>query len=146
MLPPNPLFTAWLIDPYTESIQAVELTDSLFHLGQWTGTTEIGFFLHQPSGERAIMNNDAFTEPPLPPAWQWVENGSVFYGRALWVFVSETGQLQTPACSRTWLAEQVVFQGFVDISELATNAEGDGDNEDEEDWKRFLDELDEQDD
>ncbi|AUD04184.1 hypothetical protein [Spirosoma pollinicola] len=134
----QPLFSAWLIDPYLESVYPIELTDSLSDISRWVGTVEIGFFLHQPSGDRAIMNGDVLTQPPLPPGWQWRETGAVYYGRALWIHVNKTGELMSPELTRYWLVGQLEFIGFRELAEYDTELSDD----DDEDWNQFLDEQD----
>ena len=134
----QPLFSAWIIDPYMESVYPVELTDSLTDISRWIGTVEIGFFLHQPGGDRAIMNGDVLTQPPLPPGWQWRTTGAVYYGRALWIHVNEAGQLMSPESTRSWLEGQIDFIGFRELADYDTELS----DEDDDEWNQFLDEQD----
>ena len=132
----NPLFTAWLIDPYLETVYPVELTDSLSDISRWVGSTEIGFFLHQPSGDRAILTGDVLTQPPLPPGWQWRATGLCYYGRALWIHINTAGQLMTPESTRHWVEGQIDFIGFRELADFDSELSDD----DEEDWNQFIDE------
>ena len=133
----QPLFSAWLIDPYLESVYPIELTDSLSDISRWIGTVEIGFFLHHPCGDRAIMNGDVLTQPPLPPGWQWLGTGSVYYGRAIWINVNQEGKLTTPTLTRHCLEAQIEFLGFRDLADYESQLS----DEDEDDWNQFLDEA-----
>ncbi|GAB3739922.1 hypothetical protein GCM10028818_57640 [Spirosoma horti] len=138
----QPLFSAWLIDPYLESVYPIELTDSLSDISRWIGTVEIGFFLHHPCGDRAIMNGDVLTQPPLPPGWQWLGTGAVYYGRAIWINVNQEGQLMSPESTRCWLEGQLNFIGFRELADVNSDLSDD----DDEDWNQLLDEIGSQDD
>ena len=130
------LFTAWLIDPYLETLYPVEITDSLLDISRWIGTVEIGFYLHQPNGDRAIMNGDVLMQLPLPPGWQWRATGAVYYGRALWIHVNEGG-LMSPESTRCWLERQIDFIGFRELADFDSQLSDDEDD----DWNLYLDEI-----
>jgi hypothetical protein len=143
------LFSAYLIDPYLETIELVETTDSLASIARLIGTGQIGFFCQQPDQDLAIAaaeamptyphNSDYSCVPgqaplertliPRAPAWQWLPTIDIFYGRALWVKLYDQTSLQTPSASRTWLSSQIEFWGFahvVDIGESTTYGSSEG--------------------
>ncbi len=132
------LFSAYLIDPYLETIELVETTDSLASIARLIGTAQIGFFCQQPDQDLAIAAAESLptyprdgdyscvpgqplwerTLVPRAPAWQWLPTMDVFYGRALWVKLHDQICLQTPSASRSWLSAQIDFWGFAHVVEI----------------------------
>lgn len=102
------------IDPYTETITAIPASDSVSYLCQHAGGRFISLIATQPHGDGAICNPDALNEPPYPPAWKFYGSTDLYFGNAVWAYVSEEGQMRTPLWSERNLSDRIEFVGFVE--------------------------------
>lgn len=120
------------IDPYREMIEPTSFSDSYSQLAWQLGARHLGVYAEQPSLDAALMNAQALTTDLLPPAWRYRPTGELYFGPAIWVNISESGQLRVPLKRVDQLLEEIDFLGFVEIcTEYIPFGEPQSDNESE---------------
>jgi len=102
------------IDPYTETVTPIPASDRVSYLCQHTGGRFVSLIAAQPNGDGVICNPDALSESPYPPAWKLYGSTDLYFGNAVWAYVSEEGQMKTPLWSELDLLDRIEFVGFVE--------------------------------
>lgn len=122
------------INPYLETVEEIPFSDSYQFLTSHIGSRLIAFTADTTSGDTALVDPQALAGE-LPPAWQLTGNPQVYLGTAIWVNVSENGQLRTPLLTQKELVERLLFLGFTDDLIVSTEYEefGDFPKEDDDD-------------
>lgn len=104
------------IDPYSETIDQITQSDSYAYLARQLGSLHIGLYAKQPFLDAAMMNAEALETDLLPAAWRYVPTGEVYFGPAIWLNISETGELRVPLKRVDQLQDEIEFLGFMEVS------------------------------
>ena len=104
------------IDPYSETIDQITHSDSYAYLARQLGSRHIGIYAKQPFLDAAMMNVEALETDLLPAAWRYVPTGEVYFGPAIWLNISETGELRAPLRRVDQLLDEIEFLGFMEAS------------------------------
>lgn len=104
------------IDPYSETIDQITQSDSYDYLARQLGSRHIGLYAKQPFLDAAMMNAEALETDLLPAAWRYVPTGEVYFGPAIWLNISETGELRVPLKRVDQLQDEIEFLGFMEVS------------------------------
>lgn len=102
------------IDPYFETIEQISFSDSYAFLARQLGARHISIYAKQPFLDAAMMNADALQTDLLPTAWRYLPTGEVYFGPAIWVNISETGELRVPLKRVDQLLDEIEFLGFIE--------------------------------
>ena len=102
------------IDPYSETIDQIKRSDSYAYLAHQLGCRHVGIYAKQPFLDAAMMNAVALETDLLPAAWRYVPTGEVYFGPALWLNISETGELRVPLRRIDQLEDEIEFLGFIE--------------------------------
>lgn len=108
------------IDPYLETIQQIDFSDSHAYLAKQLGARHMGVYAKQPYLDAAMMNAQALETDLVPAAWLYLPTNQVYYGPAIWVNISEVGELRVPLKRVDQLLDEIEFLGFIesDVSYL----------------------------
>jgi len=104
------------IDPYSETIQQISFSDSYSYLTRQLGARHISVYAHQLSLDAAMMNAEALATDLTPAAWRYLPTNEVYFGPAIWVNVSEVGELRVPLKRVDQLIDEIEFLGFIESS------------------------------
>ena len=100
------------IDPYTETVSWIPFTDSFSALNRTVGGRSLMRLNDHPNHDCLLLSEDG-TVKPYPPAFSFGGGDEIYFGTALWVNISEDGELRTPLLSLEEVTGQVEFLGFV---------------------------------
>ncbi|PRY27801.1 hypothetical protein CLV58_13119 [Spirosoma oryzae] len=101
------------IDPYTETVACVATTDSLADLTRQLACRHIQMVALTGTSDVLILDADALSQPPYPPAWQRCNYDQHYYGIALWVHMTPEGKLTKPRTRLTSVRRLLQFVGFI---------------------------------
>lgn len=124
------------IDPYFETIDQISFSDSYAYLTHQLGSRHIGVYAKQPFLDAAMMNAEALETDLLPAAWRYVPTGEIYFGPAIWLNISEAGELRVPLKRVDQLLDEIEFLGFMEADPeflpLGENLMGDLDCEEDQ--------------
>lgn len=119
------------IDPYLETIYAVDVADSLTSICRQIGARRLTIAGRQSSqtegmqggesSDAAYCDEEAIQADLLPPAFRLRTSGHIIFGCALWHRVTEQGELKPSALSISELSAQIEFLGFQPVPGLITD-------------------------